>query len=248
MTKFKVGDKVRVKSIEWYNKNKDECGAVFDEYSNERNASFIANMAKYCGNVLTIAFINQHGQYIMEDIDEWYWKDYMLEDETVQLTPIKTPSIDLTEILKGCEGVELYSPICGKCKLDRIEIGNNNYPIIISHEGGSRFYTFTNEGKYTNASSGAEVILFPSKDQRDWSKFKKPLPKLPVDTPCMVYTPYDSWSLRFYAGNGICFQDGKRNDDNVGGVTWDYIIPVEKFNFNNPESNFKSEWNYGRCK
>jgi len=28
--------------------------------------------------------------------------------------------LDLTEILKGCEGLELWSDICGACKLDKI--------------------------------------------------------------------------------------------------------------------------------
>lgn len=241
MAKFKVGDKVKVKSIEWYNNNKDICGNVFREENNRKTSLFTHDMLDYCSKTLTIISINAFEEYtVKEDGGKWYWNDFMLEDKTVEHT-----TIDLTEILKGCEGVKLYSPICGECKLDRIEIGNNNYPIIISHEEGSRFYTFTNEGKYTDASSDAEVLLFPSKDQRNWSKFKKPLPGLPIDMPCMVYTPYDAWSLRYYAKDNLCYQDGKKSSDNVDKIRWDYIIPVDKFNFNDSESNFKSKWNYG---
>lgn len=79
-------------------------------------------------------------------------------------------NIDLTKILKDCpKGTKLYSPIFGE--VDFREIRDDQYPIITK----SGFYnpTFTAEGFYYD-DGGEECLLFPSKDQRDWSKFTAP--------------------------------------------------------------------------
>ena len=78
-------------------------------------------------------------------------------------------TIDLTNVLKHCpEGTKLYSPIVGE--VDLIEIRDEeDYPIITKK--GVSYYGFTKEGFYY-ADEGEECLLFPSKDQRDWSKFK----------------------------------------------------------------------------
>ena len=77
--------------------------------------------------------------------------------------------LNLVEILKDCpKGTKLYSTNFGVVKFD--EIGNNpNYPIVVSHIGG--FEKFTKDGRLYCICDG-ECVLFPSKDQRDWSKFK----------------------------------------------------------------------------
>lgn len=79
--------------------------------------------------------------------------------------------IDLTKILKDCpEGTKLYSPIFGE--VDFIKIHNDaKYPIITRK--GAYNPNFTDEGLYY-ADEGEECLLFPSKDQRDWSKFTAP--------------------------------------------------------------------------
>ena len=76
-------------------------------------------------------------------------------------------NIDLSKILKDCpKGTKFYSPIFGE--VDFREIRDDKYPIITK----SGFYkpTFTAEGFYYD-DGGKECLLFPSKDQRDWSKF-----------------------------------------------------------------------------
>ena len=79
--------------------------------------------------------------------------------------------IDLTKILKDCpKGTKLYSPIFGEVEF--IEIHNDaEYPIITKK--GAYNPNFTDEGLYY-ADEGEECLLFPSKDQRDWSKFTAP--------------------------------------------------------------------------
>ena len=80
--------------------------------------------------------------------------------------------IDLTKILKDCpKGWKLYSPLCGEVKFVSIT-ENSEFPITVLHETMGIF--LTREGTCYSVIKGAECILFPSKDQRDWSKFTAP--------------------------------------------------------------------------
>lgn len=77
--KYKVGDKVKVKSHEWYKDNANnicevECG----------NTVFIPYMESYCGSIVTIAQTFNHIKCysIEEDNGVHYWSDEMFEDDT----------------------------------------------------------------------------------------------------------------------------------------------------------------------
>ena len=78
--------------------------------------------------------------------------------------------INIAELLKDCpKGMELYSPLCGKCAFDHINFGT-----IICKTQNNQDITFTCNGYYMlPVSDDCECVIFPSKDQRDWSKFKK---------------------------------------------------------------------------
>ena len=81
-------------------------------------------------------------------------------------------NIDLTKILKNCPvGTKLYSPIYGEIYFEEMR-SNGKYPIITITKS---IYaaTFTKEGFYY-ADEDGECTLFPSKEQRDWSKFTAP--------------------------------------------------------------------------
>ena len=82
-------------------------------------------------------------------------------------------NIDLTKILKDCpEGFKLYTPLFGEVELK--VIGGNKYPIITTPtEDDCNIAAFTKDGFYYERKD-AECLLFPSKDQRDWSKFTAP--------------------------------------------------------------------------
>ena len=72
--KYKVGDKVRVKSFEWYNSKKLDYGFTIDD------VTFDHQMSEYCGR---LAIIEKLGiAYYRIDIDngELYWYDWMFED------------------------------------------------------------------------------------------------------------------------------------------------------------------------
>ena len=84
-------------------------------------------------------------------------------------------NIDLTKILKDCpNGMKLYSPIFGEVYFKEIH-SDNEYAIIttVNSDFNPINPTFTKEGFYYD-DIGEECLLFPSKDQRDWSKFTAP--------------------------------------------------------------------------
>ena len=117
-------------------------------------------------------------------------------------------NIDLTKILKNCpKGTKLYSSIYGEVKFDHINIhsicpivlqkNKDFYPIITKH--GRHSADYENEG---------ECILFPSKEQRDWSKFTAPWykkekfnPKIlkPFDKVLIRINNTDNWRCDFFS-------------------------------------------------
>lgn len=75
--------------------------------------------------------------------------------------------INIYEILKSVEyGTELYTPMCGNVVFTFLPSNNE----IIRTEKDLRIYRFDKNGRWME---GGEVMLFPSKEMRDWSKFFK---------------------------------------------------------------------------
>ena len=75
--------------------------------------------------------------------------------------------MNIAEILKDCpKGTKLYSPLCGECKLSEID----GYTIRI-FDSNVNYYYFYHDGSYVKTG---ECLLFPSKENRDWSKFQRP--------------------------------------------------------------------------
>jgi hypothetical protein len=78
--------------------------------------------------------------------------------------------MNIAEILRKCpKGTKLYSTVYGEVELVCV---NNNYifPISCRRRNGYED-SFTNDGRVYFDYPDAECVLFPSKDQRDWSKF-----------------------------------------------------------------------------
>lgn len=82
--KYKVGDKVRVKSLDWYNANKNQTGQV-----QCLNEIFLEEMSKLCGRLVTIHSIAKHGYYINED--DYTWTDDMFEETMNNEVKIEVP-------------------------------------------------------------------------------------------------------------------------------------------------------------
>ena len=85
-------------------------------------------------------------------------------------------NIDLTQILKGCpEGWKFYSYVFGEETYFKGVSPYQGSPLPISIYGkyeGCRFHLSSKGHPYCD--SYGECVLFPSKEQRDWSKFTAP--------------------------------------------------------------------------
>lgn len=78
--------------------------------------------------------------------------------------------MNIAEILKDCsKGTKLYSPIFGDLSLLYV-LSCSLYPIYCKVIRSGSTVSFTEYGKCN--ITDAEPTLFPSKDQRDWSKFE----------------------------------------------------------------------------
>ena len=81
--------------------------------------------------------------------------------------------INLVSILKHCpEGTKLYSPIFGEVTFKGSS--KNILCKAIKYNGEITIVAFTRLGRGYCDFPNAECVLFPSKDQRDWSKFQIP--------------------------------------------------------------------------
>ena len=119
-------------------------------------------------------------------------------------------NLNLVEILKDCpKGTKLYTPIWGEVVF--IEIRKNKncpYPICINTNAASSYTYLAKDGRYLINREESECILFPSKDQRDWSKFTAPWlkkerfdPKTlqPFDKVLVRDTNSEKWRIQLFS-------------------------------------------------
>ena len=85
--------------------------------------------------------------------------------------------INIAEILKDApNNTRLYSPIYGIVRFDRLRIDNKT--IEVSVDNTYKHFDYYGRAIWHNLSdvmlTGEECLLFPSKENRDWSTFKAP--------------------------------------------------------------------------
>lgn len=114
-------------------------------------------------------------------------------------------NLNLVEILKDCpSGTKLYSTVFGEVEFDHIVKSSTEYPIEIKLESFSGREYLTTEGKLCAKYNG-ECILFPSREQRDWSKFKVKKPKfdqktlMPFDKVIVRLENQTFWTVDFFS-------------------------------------------------
>ena len=115
-------------------------------------------------------------------------------------------NIDLTKILKDCpSGTKLYSSTFGQVEFQYI-IQGALYPIVIKLKNGVVEKLTSNGVLFSDG--GGECILFPSKEQRDWSKFTAPWYKKdrfdpntlkPFDKVLIRDSPEENWCCGFFS-------------------------------------------------
>lgn len=132
-------------------------------------------------------------------------------------------NLDLVEILKDCpRGTKLYSPLCGEVVLNIVDEYCIDYPIEVNCYDFQ--LTFTRDGRLYDELPDSECVLFPSKDQRDWSKFKVSVEKFDYST----LKPFDRVLVRnSYSFLWRCnfFSHFFQNVAYCTAGTWDQVIP-----------------------
>ena len=117
-------------------------------------------------------------------------------------------NIDLTKILKGCpKGTKFYSSNYGDVTFFEISPYDwDHYPIRFHHHNLNinsqpLIVSLTEDGRSVYGYDG-ECTLFPSKEQRDWSKFERfwDKPKVERFNP-KTFKPFDK-VLGFYEVEG----------------------------------------------
>lgn len=89
-------------------------------------------------------------------------------------------NLNLIDILKDCpQGKKLYSTMYGDVEFESID-EDKSHPIIVRICKGHT-ECFSADGKIYSFYDG-ECTLFPSREQRDWSKFKPKKPKFDPKT------------------------------------------------------------------
>lgn len=152
--------------------------------------------------------------------------------------------MSIAERLKDApKGTRLWCTILGEVELVGVDWSRADYPIKVVKPSIDMDEILTKDGRLYSSALEADCILFPSKDNRDWSTFDI----TPVDTPCMVNNSNNAndWLLRYYAKNGRLFDSQLRSSD-VPSVDspqfssrWKYVVPVSKFDFTNLAANFE---------
>ena len=132
-------------------------------------------------------------------------------------------NLNLVKLLKGCEGVELWTDFGVNCILEKITPNNGIKVRLIDDDHGS--ITFFSNGKYLDYKS-CNCMLWPSKDCRDWSKFKRRINLKDGDW-VVCYSRYPSFCIRQYKENDLCHTPNTREDH-----TWRHIIPFKDFDPN----------------
>lgn len=104
-------------------------------------------------------------------------------------------NLNLVEILKDCpKGTKLYSPVYEYVELVSVSLVEcAKYPIEIKDRYGVSD-GITKDGRIYEEFNG-ECMLFPSKEQRDWSKFNVPNYKKPKFDPTTL-KPLDKVLVR----------------------------------------------------
>jgi len=109
--------------------------------------------------------------------------------------------LHLCEKLAGCpEGTRLWSPMFGECEFIGLSKDIDEDPEedkfwVRSDELGLN--TFFDDGRFFSTSE--ECLIFPSKDNRDWSTWVNPKPKVERFDP-KTLKPFDKVLVRDYTG------------------------------------------------
>lgn len=118
--KYNVGDKVRVKSLEWFFNNYEVYGKII-----MGNHIFTASMAKYCGGIVTIDYVCNDSYQIKEDDEPNGWTDDMFEGLAEEGMYDEEFKNAINVAYNAC--LDEYNEVPNKLKIDQVFISDKNY-------------------------------------------------------------------------------------------------------------------------
>lgn len=138
--------------------------------------------------------------------------------------------MNIAEILKYCpKGTKLYSLVHGEVTLEEVKSAVK-YPIKVALNDKLSTY-YTKDGLFFIECG--DCVLFPSKEQRDWNKFRLPIKRGDIMTSINGYCPfiatgelYNGISPKYICGINSCDEFEIFSDE--GGWTSDFYIPASE--------------------
>lgn len=129
--------------------------------------------------------------------------------------------INIADKLKYCrKGTKLYHLMFGEVEFDSVD--NDNILITtINKDNEKGCFCVSFSGIYDSSYPDGECLLFPSKDNRNWDNFQV----LEEGHRVMCSDDAERWQLRNY------YRINKTINNEIGDITWKYIVPVEDFDF-----------------
>ena len=142
--------------------------------------------------------------------------------------------INIAAILKDKpNGIRLYSPIFGECTFCCVREDTND--ICVKKHNGVIEY-FNSEGLYFTLG---EVMLFPSKEMRDWKKFAWKKGDLLINS-CGFQCIFKEWSSDDYTKFNGCYSNSRDGYEDVSNAetanfvkldnntTYEYVKEIER--------------------
>ena len=133
-----------------------------------------------------------------ENVDEYFSKDNKKNKKTMET------KINIAEILKDKPvDTKLYSPLFGEVYLVYVR----NSIVIKHHETATTFFDY--KGRYCDYIE-SEMLLFPSKEMRDWQKFAWKKGDV-LRNDCGFVCIFKEWASDDYTKFNGCYFDGMPN-------------------------------------
>lgn len=139
---------------------------------------------------------------------------------------------DIYEILKGMpDGTPLYTPMCGNVEFTSVAADKEKMEAIWTEDKNGE-YSFDKHGKWMK---GGEVMLFPSKEMRDWRKFAWKKGDVLVSDDGCIEVIFDKWHDDTYTNfYGKHYLDSKNENDIVYIGT--FICTTKRYSLEDTES------------
>ncbi|HPX44836.1 MAG TPA: hypothetical protein PK626_00390 [Bacteroidales bacterium] len=136
-------------------------------------------------------------------------------------------NLNLIEILKNVpKGTKLYSPIFGECELNVV---SDNF-ICVSGKHGGYLYK---DGTYYEGCG--ECLLFPSKENRDWSTFKIEKEDFSVGDYVKVKSSDKVYLIKQIKETGVLVSD-------IINSSNDFEFPIDKSIISEKVTKFDPKW------